>query len=248
MKKTFFFHCVVVSYYNYWVQTCKMHFSKKNFRRPRVGSSSGGSITTVGFMWKKNPDDQKQRQETGGGKGKCWTTRSWSGNQFGEVCGKPAHIESSTTYSSAQSKGSFVFLTGLKWQGEGQRLWSRGNHLEIPCQACFLLVTLTAETDFQMELRQKAAQVLGNALVINARCGLSAMYTKCLYIHFHYFFKQVRGRYLPITQWEIIKILYVQPNANFMKRFCVCIRYILICSYCVCVFIEKTVEEHLSNC
>ena len=73
--------------------------------------------------------------------------------------------------------------------GRPAPLIHRGNHLEIPCQACFLLVTLTAETDFQMELRQKAAQVLGNALVINARCGLSAMYTKCLYIHFHYFFQ-----------------------------------------------------------
>lgn len=51
--------------------------------------------------------------------------------------------------------------TGLKWQGESQGLWStEATTSKVPVKL--------AETDSQVELRQKAASRLRNVLVIDA--------------------------------------------------------------------------------
>ena len=50
-QKRHFKNCVVVWYYNYWVQTWKMYFSKTNFRRPRVGSPDYGSNYYMLLTW-----------------------------------------------------------------------------------------------------------------------------------------------------------------------------------------------------
>lgn len=97
---------------------------QKEFQETRVGSpdcSSGYPITALGFKWRKKKKKTSQwsrvRQETGGGKRKCWTTRSWSGNQFGKAYGKARHIESRATWRDAQPKASFVSSSSPRTTG-----------------------------------------------------------------------------------------------------------------------------------
>lgn len=126
----------------------------------------------------------------------------------------------------------------------------RGNHLEIPCQACFLLVTLTSETDFQMELRQKAVQLLRNTLIINAWCWLPAMYTRPLSIHFHSFSnKSMDDTYKSYNERKWRSSMYSQMVILWKRGYGVCLFIICVCSYYVCVCsLKKQRKEHLSKC
>lgn len=98
----------------------QMYFSKKEFRRPGWGLLTVAPATTncPGIQSREGGSQWSNvREETGGGKRKCWTTRSWSGNQFGKVYGKARHTESSSTQSSAQPKASFVFSSRTRMTG-----------------------------------------------------------------------------------------------------------------------------------
>lgn len=126
-----------------------------------------------------------------------------------------------------------------------------GNHLEIPCQACFLWVTLTTETDVQMELRQKAAQVLRNALVINAWCRLSAMYTKSPFHSFPLFFQTTQWMiFINHNERKLRSSMYSQMAILWNKGSRVCV-YVCVCTlyvyvHIMCVYSLK--KQQKSTC